>query len=157
WGAVGITSLWDTNFSLLHPHCSVAIDSANDSPNPPLGDSPVGESTTRAYGQYPYFFEKWVREDKVLSLEEAMRKCTGLPAQRMRLMDRGLLRPRMYADIVVFDPNTIRNTATWEKPRRYPEGIDKVIINGSIVVDRNSHTGALKGKALRLNESNSSR
>jgi N-acyl-D-amino-acid deacylase len=152
WGAVGITSLWDTNFSLLHPHCSVAIDSANDSPNPPLGDSPVGEATTRAYGQYPYFFEKWVREDRALTMEEAVRKCTGLPAQRMRLMDRGLLRPGMYADVVVFDPKTIRNTATWEEPRRYPEGIDKVIVNGCVVVDCNSHTGALKGKALCLND-----
>ena len=58
----------------------------------------------------------------------------------------------MHADVVIFDPKTIWNTATWEEPRRYPEGIEKVIVNGSIVVDRNSHTGALKGKALRLNE-----
>jgi len=151
WGAVGFTSRWDTEFSLLHPLGSVAIDSSNDSPSPPLGDEPVGEVTTRAYGQLPYFFEKWVREDRAISIEEAVRKCTGLPAQRMRLMDRGLLRPGMYADLVVFDPETIRNTATWETPRSYPEGIDKVIVNGSVVVDRNSHTGALKGKALRMN------
>jgi N-acyl-D-aspartate/D-glutamate deacylase len=151
WGAVGFTSRWDTEFSLLHPLGSIAIDSGNDSPSPPLGDKPVGEVTTRAYGQLPYFFEKWVREAKALTIEEAVRKCTGLPAQRVRLMHRGLLRPGMYADIVVFDPKTIRNTATWENPRSYPEGIDKVIVNGSLVIDRNSHTGALKGKALRMN------
>ena len=151
WGAVGFTSRWDTEFSLLHPLGSVAIDSSNDSPSPPLGDEPVGEVTTRAYGQLPYFFEKYVREAKSLTIEEAVRKCTGFPAQRMRIMDRGLLRPGMHADIVVFDPETIRNTATWENPRSYPEGIDKVVVNGSIVVNRNSHTGALKGKALRMN------
>ncbi len=109
------------------------------------------EATTRAYGQLPYFFEKWVREAKALTIEEAVRKCTGLPAQRVRLMDRGLLRPGMFADVVVFDPETIRDTSTWENPRSYPEGIDKVIVNGSLVIDRNSHTGALKGKALRMN------
>jgi N-acyl-D-amino-acid deacylase len=151
WGAIGFTSRWDTEFSLLHHLGSVAIDSGNDSPKPPLGDEPVGEATTRAYGQLPYFFEKWVREARALTLEEAVRKCTGLPAQRVRIMDRGLLRPGMYADIVVFDPETIRDTSTWENPRSYPEGIDKVIVNGSLVVDRNSHTGALKGKALRMN------
>ncbi len=151
WGAVGFTSRWDTEFSLLHPLGSIAIDSGNDSPNPPLGDKPVGEATTRAYGQLPYFFEKWVREAKALTIEEAVRKCTGLPAQRVRLMDRGLLRPGMYADVVVFDPETIRDTSTWENPRSYPEGIDKVIVNGSLVIDRNSHTGALEGKALRMN------
>jgi N-acyl-D-amino-acid deacylase len=151
WGAIGFTSRWDTEFSLLHPLGSVAIDSGNDSPNPPLGDKPVGEVTTRAYGQLPYFFEKWVRESRAFTIEEAVRKCTGLPAQRVRIMDRGLLRPGMYADVVLFDPDTIRDTSTWENPRSYPEGIDKVIVNGSLVIDRNAHTGALDGKALRMN------
>jgi N-acyl-D-aspartate/D-glutamate deacylase len=66
-------------------------------------------------------------------------------------MHRGILRPGMYADVVVFDPDKIRNTATWESPRSYPDGIDKVIVNGGVVIDRNSHTGALRGKALRMN------
>jgi N-acyl-D-amino-acid deacylase len=151
WGAVGFTSLWDTEFSLLHPFGSVAIDSGNDSPHLPLGGAPIGETTTRAYGQLPYFFERYVREARTLTLEEAVRKCTGLPAQRVRLMDRGILRPGMYADVVVFDPDNIRNTATWENPRSYPDGIDKVIVNGSVVIDQNIHTGALRGKALRMN------
>jgi N-acyl-D-amino-acid deacylase len=151
WGAVGITSLWDTNFSLLHPHCSVTADASNDAPYGPLSQQPITETTTRAYGQFPYFFEKWVREDRALTLEEAVRKCTGLPAQRTRLTNRGLLRPGMHADIVVFDMRTISNRSTWDEPRQYPEGIHKVLVNGRLVIDQDQHTGALAGKVLRLN------
>lgn len=149
WGAVGITSRWDTDFSLLHPNCSVAIDSGSDSPRGPLSEKPVGELVTRAYGQYPYFFEKWVREDRALSLEDAVRKCTGLPAQRMRVMDRGLIRPGQRADIMIWDPKKIRNNATWAKPRVYPSGISKVYVNGVLTVEENEHTGALEGMVLR--------
>jgi len=152
WGAVGFTSQWDTDFSLLHPFCSVAIDATNDAPYGPLSKLPITETTTRAYGQFPYLFEKWVREDRLLTLEDAVRKCTGLPAQRVRIMDRGLLRPWMRADIVIFDPKKIKNKATWAEPRQYPEGISKVFVNGSVVVDENSHSGSLKGKVLRLNK-----
>ena len=149
WGAVGITSRWDTDFSLLHPNCSVVIDSGNASPRGPLSEEPVGELTTRAYGQYPYFFPKWVREDRALSLEEAVRKCTGLPAQRMRVMDRGLIRPGQRADIMIWDPQEIRNNVTWMNPRVYPSGISKVFVNGALAVEDNEHTGALKGEVLR--------
>jgi len=149
WGAVGITSRWDTDFSLLHPNCSVAIDSGSDSPRGPLSEKPVGELVTRAYGQFPYFFEKWVREDRALSLEDAVRKCTGLPAQRMRVMDRGLIRPGQHADIMIWDPEKIRNNATWMNPRVYPSGISKVFVNGALAVEDNEHTGALEGMVLR--------
>lgn len=149
WGAVAITSQWDTDFSLLHHNCSVAIDSANDSPRGPLSEEPVGEVTTRAYGQFPYFFQKWVREDGLLGLEDAVRKCTGLPAQRMGLMDRGLLRPGMWADIILWDPDEIRNNATFMAPRVYPSGIHRVYVNGVPVVEDNEHTGSLPGKTLR--------
>jgi N-acyl-D-amino-acid deacylase len=152
WGTVGFTTQWDTDFSLLHPLCSVTADTSNDAPYGPLSEEPVNEATTRAYGHFPYFFEKWVREDRLLTLEDAVRKCTGLPAQRVRIMDRGLLRPGMFADIVIFDPKTIKNKATWERPRRYPEGIRNVIVNGEVVVEDNDHTGALNGKVLRLNQ-----
>jgi len=152
WGAVGITSRWDTDFSLLHPNCSVAIDSGSDSPRGPLSGKPVGELVTRAYGQYPYFFEKWVREDRALSLEDAVRKCTGLPAQRMRVMDRGLIRPGQRADIMIWDPKEIRNNATWKIPRVYPSGISKVIVNGALAVEDNEHTGELKGMVLRARQ-----
>jgi N-acyl-D-aspartate/D-glutamate deacylase len=150
WGAVGITSQWDTDFSLLHQHCSVAIDAANDSPKGPLSEEPIGEVTTRAYGQFPYLFEKWVREDKLLSLEDAVRKCTGLPAQRMGLMDRGLIRPGMWADLLIWDPDEIKNNATFMTPRVYPSGIHRVYVNGILVVEDNEHTGALPGKNLKL-------
>jgi len=151
WGAVGITSQWDTDFSLLHPLSSVTIDSGIDAPYGPLAEEPVFESTTRAYGQFPYFFEKWVRKERLLTLEDAVRKCSGLPAQRVRIMDRGLLRPGMFADIVVFDHRKIGNRATLENPRQYPSGIKKVLVNGSIVVDSEEHTNRLSGKILRLN------
>jgi N-acyl-D-aspartate/D-glutamate deacylase len=128
----------------------VTIDSANDSTSGPLSERPIGESTTRAYGQLPYFFRKWVVEDRVLSLEDAVRKCTGLPSQRVRLMDRGLLRPGMRADVVVWDPMRVKNNATWENPRRYPDGIHRVMVNGAIVVEDNVHTGVLGGESLRL-------
>jgi N-acyl-D-amino-acid deacylase len=151
WGTVGFTSQWDTDFSLLHSFCSVTIDATNDAPYGSLSKEPVTEIISRAYGQFPYFIEKWVLEDRLLTLEDAIWKCTGLPAQRVRIMDRGLLRPGMYADIMIFDPKKIKNKSTWEKPRQYPEGISKVIVNGSIVVEDNSHSGSLKGKILRLN------
>jgi N-acyl-D-aspartate/D-glutamate deacylase len=149
WGAVGITSLWDTEFSLLHPLSSIAIDSSNNSLEGPLSDLPVGEETTRAFGQFPYFFNKWVAEKHALGLEEVVRKCTGLPAQRMRLMDRGLIRPGMWADIMVWSLDKIRDNSTWQKPRAYPSGISKVLVNGAVVVDENKHSGALGGKVLR--------
>jgi len=152
WGTVGITSKWDTDFSLLHPLSSVAIDSTNNSLEGPLSEKAVGEDTTRAFGQFPYFFQKWVAEDQALSLEEAVRKCTGLPAQRMQLMDRGLLRVGMWADVMIWDLNKIRDNSTWQKPRQYPSGISKVFVNGVLTVRDNVHTGALKGKVLRLNK-----
>ncbi|MCW4049703.1 MAG: amidohydrolase family protein [Candidatus Bathyarchaeota archaeon] len=150
WGAIAITSQWDTDFSLLHQHCSVAIDATNDSPTGSLSTEPVGETTTRAYGQFPYFFQKWVREERLLELEDAVRKCTGLPAQRMGLMDRGLIRPEMWADIIIWDPDEIRNNATFMTPRVYPNGIHRVYVNGVLVVEDNKHTGVLPGKTLRF-------
>jgi N-acyl-D-amino-acid deacylase len=152
WGAVGITSLWDTEFSLLHPLCSVTIDSSNNSLEGPLSELPIGEETTRAFGQYPYFFHRWVADKQVLGLEEAVRKCTGLPAQRMRLMDRGLIRPGMWADIMIWSLKDIRNNSTWEKPRAYPSGISKVFVNGELVIDDNKHSGVLAGKVIRFKD-----
>ncbi len=151
WGTVGITSRWDTDFSLLHPLTSVAIDSTSNSLEGPLSEKSVGEDTTRAFGQFPYFFQEWVTKCRALGLEDAVRKCTGLPAQRMQLMDRGLLRVGMWADVMVWDIDKIRDNSTWEKPRKYPSGISKVFVNGVLAVDNNKHTGALNGKVLRLN------
>ena len=90
-----------------------------------------------------------MRELGILTWEQAVRKMTSLPAQRLGFPDRGLLRPGMAADVTCIDPETIRDTATYEDPRRQPEGIPYVLVNGVVVVDDGRHTGALAGRALR--------
>jgi N-acyl-D-amino-acid deacylase len=110
----------------------------------------VGEQPhPRGWGTFPRYLAVYVRELGILSLEDAIRKFTSLPAQRLCLPDRGLLRPGMAADIVSFDPETVRDTATYENPKRYPEGIPYVTVNGRMVVDDGRHTGDLPGRALR--------
>jgi N-acyl-D-aspartate/D-glutamate deacylase len=85
----------------------------------------------------------------LLRLEEAVRKMTAIPAQRLGLKDRGILRDGMKADIVVFDPDRVAATATFEEPRQFPVGINYVIVNGQLVIDNGNHTGARSGRALR--------
>jgi N-acyl-D-aspartate/D-glutamate deacylase len=82
-------------------------------------------------------------------MEEAVRKMTALPAQRLGLQDRGILRDGMKADVVVFDPETVEAKATFDNPKQYPEGINYVIVNGKLVIDNGVHTGALPGRALK--------
>jgi len=101
------------------------------------------------YGEYPRVLEKYVREKKLLRLEEAIRKMTSFPAQKLGLMNRGLIREGMWADIVIFDLKKIRDRATNRFPHEYPEGIEYVIINGKIVVEKGIYTGVLAGKVLR--------
>ena len=110
-----------------------------------LGDYP----NPVAYGTFPLILSDYVREEKWLSLPEAIRKMTSFPAQRLGLTDRGLLRNDMKADVVVFDPLLIKTTATLRDPRQFPTGINYVIVNGKVVVDRAEHTGVLAGRALR--------
>jgi N-acyl-D-aspartate/D-glutamate deacylase len=92
---------------------------------------------------------EFVRERELLGLEEAIRKMTSAPAARLGLTDRGVLAEGMQADIVVFDAETVRSNATYDEPRRYPTGIDYVIVNGTLIVDEDVHTGALPGRAVR--------
>jgi len=92
---------------------------------------------------------KYVREENLLSLPDAIRKFTALPAQRMRLTDRGVLKEGMWADVVVFDPATIRDKATFENPNQLSEGIDCAVVNGVPVIEQGKMTGALPGKVLR--------
>jgi N-acyl-D-amino-acid deacylase len=110
------------------------------------------------YGEYPGILERFVRDDPVISLEEAIRKMTSFPAQRFGLHDRGVLRPGLCADLVVLDMDRVRDRATnlfphakpFENiPPRYPEGIDYVLVNGTPVIDDGEHTGALPGRVLR--------
>ncbi len=102
-----------------------------------------------SYGEFPGVLERYVRDEPVLTLQEAIRKMTSFPAQRFGLMDRGVLRPGAWADVVVFDLERIRDRATNLYPHQYPEGIDYVFVNGVLVVEGEQHTNALPGKVLR--------
>jgi N-acyl-D-aspartate/D-glutamate deacylase len=116
---------------------------APDSGPPTAGVHP------RAWGSAARILGKYVREERLLTLEEAVRKMTSLPAQRMRLWDRGMVRPGMAGDLVVFDPATIRDRSTFAQPRQYAEGVRFVAVNGQLVVDEGRITAARPGRALR--------
>lgn len=103
----------------------------------------------RTYGSFPRVLGEFVRERELLGLEEAVRKMTSAPAARLGLGDRGRLADGYMADVVVFDPRTVAANATYDEPRRYPTGIEHVIVNGKIVVDAGVHTGALPGRVVR--------
>jgi N-acyl-D-amino-acid deacylase len=103
----------------------------------------------RAWGTFPRYLGHYVRETGVLGLEECVAHLTGRPARRLRLTDRGLIRPGYHADLVLFDPATVRDTATFEDPCRRPDGIPYVFVNGTAAVDDGRPTGALSGRAIR--------
>lgn len=103
----------------------------------------------RCYGNFPRILGRYVREKHLLSLEEAVRKMTSLAAERVGLMDRGLIKEGLWADITIFDPSTVRDVATYENPNQYAEGIRYVIVNGQLVLDDGKMTGALPGRVLR--------
>lgn len=107
-----------------------------------------GKTHPRLFGAFPRLIARYVREQGLLTLEEAVWKMTGFPAQRMGFQDRGRIEKGLAADLVVFDPAAIRDTATFEEPCRYPEGIPYVLVNGDVVVDQGRHTGLLKGRVL---------
>jgi N-acyl-D-amino-acid deacylase len=110
----------------------------------------VGERPhPRSYGTFPRYLAVYVRELGILSWEQAIRKMTSLPCQRLGFTDRGVLRPGMASDLVCFDPLTVQDTATYENPKQLPEGIPYVIVNGRVVIDDGRHTGELAGRALR--------
>jgi N-acyl-D-amino-acid deacylase len=110
----------------------------------------IGEKPSpRTYGSFPRILGEFVREEALLSLPEAVRKFTSFPAQRLGLTDRGLLRDGLVADITVFDPEKVRALATYDAPRQLPVGVEYVIVDGVLVLDRGTHTGALPGRALR--------
>jgi dihydroorotase/N-acyl-D-amino-acid deacylase len=136
----------DVALALVQPWVSVDVDSAGVSPEGLLGRD---LSHPRAYGTFPRILRKYVREERLLTLEEAVRKFTSLPAQRMHLADRGTLAPGRWADVVVFDPATIRDVATFESPNRLAEGMRYVLVNGIPVIDDGKMTGALPGHVVR--------
>ena len=109
----------------------------------------IGLPHPRAYGNFPRLIAEYVRKRKVITLEDAVRKLSSLPATRMRLFDRGALREGLWADVTIFDFDRIQDTATYENPVAVPTGIDYVLVNGEVVVDEGKHTGAKPGKVLR--------
>jgi len=115
----------------------------------PYGVLSRGKPHPRSYGTYPRVLGRYVQDRKLLTIEEAIRKMTSLPAQKLGLQDRGLIKEGMHADIVVFNPMTVRDKATFTDPHQYPDGVVYVIVNGAIVVEKGEHTGALPGKVLR--------
>jgi len=136
----------DVALALAQPWVSIDNDSEGTSPEGVLGrDHPH----PRAYGTFPRILRKYVREEHKLTLEDAIRKFAALPAQRMRITDRGVLKAGMWADVVVFDPATIRDLATFENPNQLSQGMEYVLVNGVPVIERGRMTGALPGKVLR--------
>jgi dihydroorotase/N-acyl-D-amino-acid deacylase len=136
----------DVTLALQQPWVAFDNDSSGTSPEGVLGQE---HPHPRAYGTFPRILRKYVREDKALTLEDAIRKMSALPAQRMRVTDRGVLKAGMWADVVIFDPSTVRDLATFDNPNQLSEGMDYVLVNGVPVIDAGKMTGALPGKVLR--------
>jgi N-acyl-D-amino-acid deacylase len=124
---------------LAHPQSMVGSDAVL------LGEFP----SPRTYGCFPVILGKFARDERVLTLPQAIRKMTSFPAQRLGLSNRGLLRDGFKADIVVFDPVTVGAPATRGQPKQFATGIDYVFVNGTPVIDQAHHTGALPGRAIR--------
>jgi N-acyl-D-amino-acid deacylase len=125
---------------IAHPVGMVGTDSTF------IGDKP----SPRTYGSFPRILGQFVRDEGLLSLEAAIHKMTGAPAARLGLRQRGLLRDGAFADVVVFDPVTVRSLATYDDPRQFPVGIPFVVVNGALVVDGGAHTGVTPGRGIRL-------
>jgi N-acyl-D-amino-acid deacylase len=136
----------DVTLALQQPWVAIDNDSEGTSPEGILGQA---HPHPRAYGTFPRVLAKYVREEKVLTLEDAIRKFSALPAQRMRLTDRGVLKAGTWADVVIFDPATVHDRATFDNPNQLSEGMDYVLVNGVPVIDQGKMTGALPGKVLR--------
>jgi N-acyl-D-amino-acid deacylase len=135
----------NTETVLKHPLVMLGSDGSSLAPYGPLSK---GKPHPRNYGAFPRFLGYYVREKKILSLSEAIKKVSSMPAAKMGLQKRGSLEKGNFADIVVFDPDTISDRATFIDPHQYPVGIDYVIVNGTIVIDHGKHTGKLPGKVL---------
>jgi dihydroorotase/N-acyl-D-amino-acid deacylase len=136
----------DVALALKQPWVSIDNDSQGTSPDGLLGQE---HPHPRAYGTFPRILRKYVREEHALTLEDAIRKFSALPAQRMRFTDRGVLKAGLAADMVIFDPATIRDLATFEQPNQLSQGMEFVLVNGVPVIAGGKMTGALPGKVLR--------
>jgi N-acyl-D-aspartate/D-glutamate deacylase len=135
----------DVKTALAHPLVSMGTDSGARAED---GIYSLEKSHPRAWGSTARILKKYVRDEKVLTLEEAVRKMTSLPASRMGLVDRGIVRPGMAADVVAFDPEKVRERSTYTDPLHYSEGIPYVCVNGELVVDGGKITNARPGRPL---------
>jgi dihydroorotase/N-acyl-D-amino-acid deacylase len=138
----------DIALALKQPWMSIDNDSQGTAPTGPLSRE---HPHPRAYGTFPRILRKYVREDHLLTLPDAIRKFSALPAARMRLADRGVIKQGMWADIVVFNPETITDKATFDNPNQLSEGMQFVLVNGQEVISDGQMTNALPGKVLRHN------
>ncbi len=136
----------DLRQALVHPRVMIGSDGSALAPYGELGQ---GHPHPRSYGTFPRVLGHYVREQRLLSLPQAVHKMTRLPARRFGLRDRGVIRVGARADVVVLDPRTIADAASYEEPHRYPLGVEHVLVNGRFVIRDGQHTGSLPGKLLR--------
>jgi len=136
----------DVRETLKLPWVSIGSDGSAVRPDGILGR---GKPHPRWYGAFPLVLGKYVREEGVLTLREAVRKMTSMNAEKVGITDRGLLKEGMKADITIFDPRTVKDEATFENPHQYPTGIPYVIVNGRVVIDQGEHSGAKPGEVIR--------
>ena len=133
-------------FALAQPFVSIGSDGAAVNADGTVGPA---HPHPRFYGTFPRVLGRYVRETRVLSVEEAVRKMTSANAAKVRQYDRGLLRPGLWADVAIFDAARVIDPATFEQPNQYATGIEYVIVNGTVVIDRGQHTQARPGQILR--------
>ncbi len=136
----------DLRMAMGQPWVSFCSDASARALDGPLFE---GRPHPRAYGSFPRILALYVRESKILSLEDAIRKMTSLPAQRVGIKDRGILKQGLYADLVMFDPEAVTDKATFENPHQYSEGMSLVVVNGKPVWENGKFTGNLPGRILR--------
>jgi len=131
---------------MKHPQVAIASDSSVLTP----GD---GVPHPRGYGNNARVLGEYVRRKHILTIEDAIRKMTSLPAQHFRFERRGLIKPGYFADITIFDPVAVNDTATFEKPHAFAAGVPYVLVNGVVVIRKGEHTGARPGQVLTMSES----
>ncbi len=135
----------DMRYALKQPFASIGSDGTAIATE---GPTAVGNPHPRYFGTFPRVLGRYVREEKVLTLEEAVRKMTSANATKLHIWDRGLLRPGMWADVTVFSAEKIIDNATYDKPMQYASGVEYVVVNGKVVLDQGKHTGARPGGIL---------
>jgi N-acyl-D-amino-acid deacylase len=128
------------------PWVSFGSDAASMAPEPPFT---LSSAHPRAYGNFARLLGRYVRDEKVIPLEEAVRRLSGLPATNLELEGRGFLREGMFADVAIFDPAKVEDRATFEEPHQYAVGMRHVFVNGVQVLKEGEHTGAKPGRAVR--------